>query len=277
MTSHLQTRTLPDSLDAVDRILSERGTRLRDSKPRSELVLNFASEAYHKYFGNWAFTADEYSSLVSKILQIAPELAGRLKKPETPNDFTIAGHCSLDLRFQADPNGADPIDHQLRDGTAVRGAKVTSKHAKRYANGLVALPTESDEWVYFFQPGTRPDLQAAALANSVYADCGDIEQTGITLIFPQARTKQLPDYGWVWQLKSECGRYYVSNFVNSGEALVDENGFFARETQVVQMKYRCLSEDRLQVVIDGPFLVFFADPGGVHAAAWFDKDSFIPQ
>jgi len=28
------------------------------------------------------------------------------------------------------------------------------------------------------------------------------------------------------------------------------------------------------VTIDGPFLAFFADDSGVHAAAWFDRDSF---
>jgi hypothetical protein len=275
VTSHLQTGTLSDALDAVDRILSQRATRLRDSNQRSDLAHNFSPKTYHKFFGNWAFSAAEYDDLISKIAQLAPELADRLQKPASENDFTIIGHCSLDLHFQTDPNGADPIDHRLKDGAAVRGAKVTSKQAKRYANGLVALPVASNESVYFFPPEKYNDWQAAGLATSVYAERGKVEQTGITLIFPQARTKQLPDYGWVMQLRSECGLYYVRNFVNSGEALVDENGFFARETQVVQMRYPCLNEDRCQIIIDGPFVVFFADSDGVHAAAWFDKDSFI--
>tara|TARA_B110000495_G_scaffold168066_1_gene154830 strand:+ start:4378 stop:5106 length:729 start_codon:yes stop_codon:yes gene_type:complete len=221
------------------------------------------------------FSAAEYDDLVAEIAQLAPELVDRLNGPFTDDDFTIVGHCSLDLRFQADNNGGDPIDHRLRDGTAVRGAKVTSKQAKRYANGLVALPVASGESVYFFQPEKHNDWQAASLAASVYEERGNIEQTGITLIFPQARTKQLPNYEWVEQLTSECRMYYVGNYVNSGEAVVDENGFFARETQVVQMRYLSASKDRYQVIIDGPFLVFFADSNGVHAAARFDKDSFV--
>src|SRR5262249_54224257 len=103
---------------------------------------------------------------------------------------------------------------------------------------------------------------------------GAVNKTGIRLGFPEARTGSLPDYGWVWGLKSECELYDVTNFVNSGEALVDHNGFFARETQVVQVRYSFAPRQYSDVVIDGPFLVFFADDTGVHAAAWFTRDAF---
>ena len=41
-----------------------------------------------------------------------------------------------------------------------------------------------------------------------------------------------------------------------------------------QARTENMSEKRPGVIVDGPFVVFFADDTGVHAAAWFDRDSF---
>src|SRR5262249_44198114 len=145
-----------------------------------------------------------------------------------------------------------------------------------YSNQLVELPAnrkgmldedeggEQDgadgeaERVYFYSPADAPDMPAAALAAKVFAERGDAVKEGITLRFPIARPAELPDYTWVSALTSVDGLYVVRNFVNSGEALVDENGFFARETQVVQMTLRSMPMPLDEVTIDGPFLVFFA-------------------
>jgi hypothetical protein len=40
------------------------------------------------------------------------------------------------------------------------------------------------------------------------------------------------------------------------------------------VEYRITSKKLAEIVIDKPFLVFFADKRGVHAAAWFSWDSF---
>lgn len=93
--------------------------------------------------------------------------------------------------------------------------------------------------------------------------------------FPQAYTQKLPDHGWVSQLASEDHLYVVKHFLSSGEAILTCDGFFARETHVLQMTYICMAEELHPVSIDGPFLAFYADDTGVHAAAWFDRDSFI--
>src|SRR5690242_13774453 len=123
MDSHLQTRTLPDALDHVDAVLRGRGTELRPSPERERLTSCFAKKRYPKFFDSWAFLASEFEEAVAKIAAVAPELAGKLKPPESPNDFNVVGNCSLDLRFAADPNGADPVKNmKLRNGTRVTGA-----------------------------------------------------------------------------------------------------------------------------------------------------------
>ena len=66
----------------------------------------------------------------------------------------------------------------------------------------------------------------------------------------------------------------MKNYVSGGWAFVDHNGFFAQETQVVQIAYFSIVKKQLEIVIDRPFLVFFADTHGIHTAAWFSWDSF---
>jgi hypothetical protein len=40
------------------------------------------------------------------------------------------------------------------------------------------------------------------------------------------------------------------------------------------VKYRSIPDTFPEVLIAGPFLVFYADQHGVHVAAWFHEDSF---
>jgi hypothetical protein len=225
-------------------------------------------------FDSWAFSASEYEETALAIGERAPELLDRLMEPLEDSDFTVVGHCDLDLRFDTDPNGAKSIPHILRDGTPVNAARITSAKARLYSSGLVSLPTIDGKIVYLFQPSDPPAANAAQIASSCFAKRGKSTRKGLAVTFPQARTASLPDYSWVTQLTSEDRLYVVKNFVNSGEAILNKNGFFARETQVVQLDYLDIPEERYQVIIDGPFVVFFADDAGVHAAAWFDRDSF---
>lgn len=271
--SHLQTRTLTDALDRVDTILAARGTRLAEREERHRLARCFSPQPIAG-FDSWAFSASEYEETALVIGKRAPELLDRLKKPLNDRDFTVVGHCKLDLRFDTDPNGAESVPHTLRDGTLVNAARITSAKALLYANGLTGLPTVDGRVVYLFQPFEPPAANAAQIATSSFTNRGKCTRKGLTVTFPQARTASLPDYGWVTQLTSEDRLYVVKNFVNNGEAILNENGFFARETQVVQMHYLCVPEVGYQVIIDGPFVVFFADDAGVHVAAWYDRDSF---
>jgi hypothetical protein len=41
------------------------------------------------------------------------------------------------------------------------------------------------------------------------------------------------------------------------------------------MEYLCKGEELKPIAIDGPFVAFFADSSGIHAASWFDRDSFV--
>jgi len=278
MSSHLQTRTLIDALSEVDVLLQGRGTALQASPQRAALARSFAAKRHPKFFDAWAFSAAEYELAVWRVREVAPALAAKLEPPTSPGDFTIVGNCALDLRFKADPNGANKAHVKLRDGTRAFGAEVKASGALVYAKRLVALPATSEGQpvhVYFYQPNEDPaDTTAAELAAKVFTTLGSPLSAGVTLRFPVARTSSLPDCGWVSRLQSACRLYAVGNHVSAGEALVDHNGFFARETQVVQVAYLSISRPMKTVVINGPFLVFFADEEGVHAAAWFDWDAF---
>ena len=274
MNSHLQTRTLTDALNLVDEVLRSRGSELVHSEQREHLALCFAKVRYPRYFDSWAFTAAEFDNAVKQVAQCAPHLAQKLEEPTHPNDLTVVGNCSLDLRFSPDPNGAKPIALQLCNGNRAKGASVTSSRARLYSNQLVGLPTEDSETVYFYAPESEPQLSAASLARQVFADKGKAIRTGITLQFPVAQTTNLMDNSWVKELVSTCGLYSIKNYVSAGKALVDHHGFFAQETQVVQVEYRITSKKLAEIVIDQPFLVFFADKRGVHAAVWFSWDSF---
>lgn len=274
MNSHLQTRTLTDALNLADDILKSRNTALAYSEQRNYLEACFAKECYPRFFNAWAFTGMDFDSIVERIIQTAPRLAQRLEKPTHPNDFTIIGNCSIDLRFSPDPNGADPISLHLRNGNRVKGAQFISSRTRVYSNHLIELPTEASEFVYFYSPESEPRFSAANLAHLVFADKGEVISTGVTLKFPVGQTSNLMDCSWVEELVSICGLYSVKNYISAGNAIVDHNGFFAQETQVVQIKYRSIPKQLPEIVIDKPFLVFFADSHGVHAAAWFSWDSF---
>ena len=128
---------------------------------------------------------------------------------------------------------------------------------------------------YFYQSAEPVKVQAPRLAATSLEQAGDIVRRGINLTFPRARTSQLPTYEWVKALETENELYRIANFVHSGESFVDHNGFFARETNIVQLQFLCEVEERQKIVINGPFLVFFADHSGVHAASWFHRDSFV--
>jgi hypothetical protein len=272
--SHLQTRTLTDALNAVDAILISHSTQLQSSQQRLTLASALAQEPPTKEFHSWAFSAAEYSELSEQISVIAPDLAARIEPPTHPRDFTVVGHCAVDLRFESVPNGAYEVEHTSEEGTVVVGCCVHSARARRYSSGLVALPTIDGRDVYFYQPPTQPTQGAAALAATIYSDRDPSPASGVVLTFPRAATSTLPPYDWVSGLESRCGLYVVKNFVSGGDARVDQAGFFAQETSVVQVKYRSIPDTFPEVLIDGPFLVFYADQHGVHVAAWFDEDSF---
>jgi len=272
--SHLQTRTLTDALDCVDAILDERGTRLVEVEERPKLARCFSRRPCPE-FESWAFSAAEYEECAAAVRERAPEMLRHLQKPVTDRNFTIVGHSNLDLRFDIDPNGAKSLPHTLRDGTAVQGASVASRGSVLYSSGLLGIPTIDERTLYLYQPDDLPQGNAAEIASSIFEmPRRTPAQKGFSVTFPRARTHNLPDHGWVSHLESDDGEYAVKNFVSSGEAILDENGFFARETQVVQMVYLCAGSGDYRVTIDGPFLAFFADDSGVHAAAWFDRDSF---
>jgi hypothetical protein len=272
--SHLQTRTLTDALDAVDAILISHSTQLQFSQERVTVASAFAREPPTKGFHSWAFSAAEYPQLIHRISVVAPDLAARIQPPKSPNDLTVVGHCSVDLRFDSVTNGAYEVEYTSDDGAVVLGCCVHSARARRYNSGLVALPTIDGRDVYFYQPPERPTHGAAALAATIYSDRDPNPASGVVLTFPRAATSTLPPYPWVKGLESRCGLYVVKNFVSGGDARVDHTGFFAQETSVVQVEYRSIPETFPEVVIDGPFLVFYADQHGVHAAAWLEEDSF---
>lgn len=186
----------------------------------------------------------------------------------------MAGHCSLDTRFSAEPNGAQAIELEVLGRTLVKGAEVTALSARLFADGTVGFPIDAGGVVYLHQPPRAPASSAAQLAHAVWADLDKPRLAGLTVQFPAARTTSVPEYPWVRRMVSSCGLYFVKDHLCQGEAHVDHNGFFASETQVVQIAYRSLPRGLQKIVIDGPFLAFFADSQGVHAAAWFGHDSF---
>lgn len=243
-----------------------------ETRERRQLASCFAPQPGPD-FESWAFSASEYEQVARVITERAPEILGRLQRPASERDLSLVAHCSLALRFDTDPNGAESVPHALRDGTPIEGAWVSSAKALLYSSGLAALPTIDGRFVYFFQPESR-EGNAAQIASSIFKNCGEATRQGLAITFPEARTGTVVDYDWVMQLASEDGLYQVVNCVNSGEAILNYNGFFARETQVLQVAYYSMPEARHEVVIDDPFVVFFADATGVHAAAWFDRDSF---
>lgn len=274
MISHLQTRTLTDALKLVDNVLKSRNTALVHSELRERVASWFGNERYPRFFDSWAFTATDFDSAIVKVSQNAPQLVQQLEKPIHPYDFTLVGNCSMDLRFSSDSNDADPIPLQLFNGNWVRGAVFTSSRTRVFSNQLIGLPTKQSETVYFYSPESEPQISAANLAQQIFADKGKTIRTGITLKFPVAQTSNLMNYSWIKELVSTCGLYFIKNYISAGKALVDHNGFFAQETQVAQIKYLYKLEKLTEIVIDKPFLVFFADIRGIHAAAWFSWDSF---
>ena len=147
--SHLQTRTLSDALDRMDALLANRGTRLKEVGERRILASCFAAQPVPD-FESWAFSAPEYEQAKLAISKRAPELLGRLHRPRDDRDFTVVGHCSLDLRFKTDSNGAMSVKHTLRDGTRVEGARVTAGKALLYSSGLISLPVSGERVVYLF-------------------------------------------------------------------------------------------------------------------------------
>jgi len=275
MQSHLQTRNIVDALNQVDEILGQRATCLKKSQERSELSQCFAVKPFPDFFSSWAFSAAEYNETIAVIRRHAPELCDCLIEPDSERDFSVVGHCSLEALFSCDPNGTYEESHSLADGTKVEGATIIGSEICLYMNGLLRIPTETSGFVYFYQPTESVNMQAAELAVDSLKQAGDEVCRGIDLTFPKARTSQLPAYEWIKGMESDDGLYRVANFVHSGESFVDHNGFFAKETNIVQMEFLCEMEARRKVVINDPFMVFFVDDSGVHAASWFDRDSFI--
>jgi len=275
LQSHTQTRTLTDALNRADEILIKRGTCLKESPGRSELSRSFAVRPYPNFFNSWAFSAVEYGETIALIRKHAPEISDRLKIPNSEFDFIVVGHCSLEAPFDCDPNGAYEVSHRLTDGTKVAGATVIGAEICLYSSGLLRVPTETAGFIYFYQPAEPVKVEAARLAATTFEQAGDIVCRGVNLTFPRASTSRLPDYEWVKDQETEDKLYRIANFVHSGESFVDHHGFFARETSIVQLQFLSEVEEREKIVINGPFLVFFADHSGVHAASWFDQDSFI--
>lgn len=184
--SHLQTRTLTDALDRADSILGLRRTRLGEVKDRHRLANCFAVRPGPE-FQSWAYSASEYDETALAVGKHAPELLSRMQRPISDQDFTIIGHCSLDLRFDTDHNGANSVRHTLRDGAQVAGAQVSSVKAVLYGSGLVSLPTIDSRVVYPRQPTERPATDAAQLASSSLENRGEIVKTGLSVTFPRAR------------------------------------------------------------------------------------------
>lgn len=273
MESQLQTRALSDALRLADGILRSRGTSFNDSVHRTALSSVFADEPQSTYFYSAAFLASDFTAAQAIVASFAPALAGQLEPPKNANEFIIVGNCSLDLQFEPDPNGAVSLNVKLKNGAVAEGARVTSKRARIYSNGIVELPTTTGEKVFFFAPSEPPVLTPAELAMKVFKERGRAEFEGVELYFPIAKTSKIPEYTWVTSLESKCGGYYIGKYISCGEAIVNHNGFFAQDTHVVQIRYRCGVDERRVVSIDGPFLVFFATDLGVHVAAWFDWDS----
>lgn len=271
--SHMQSRGLTDALCLVDNILAGRGTSLAYSAARAALARWFAPQPHPVFFDGWAFMADGYAEAMARIRACAPGLAQQVVPPSNPNDFTIVTHCALDLRFAAVPEG-NLVKLMLANGTQASGAEVPCERGIVYSNGMVALPAADGNWVCFHQPGEDFADGAAAAATRALAGRGQAAHVGLDFSFPVARTSTLPDYEWVRSLQSRCATYVVRAFHSQGEARVDQHGFFARETQVVQMGYLSMREPLRKIVFDGPFLAFFAAAGGVHVAAWFDWDAF---
>jgi hypothetical protein len=208
--SHLQTRILIDGLNRVDAILASRRTRLVDSEERRRLTDCFAPKALPE-FDSWAFTADQYEMTVRTIKKRAPEVLPHLKKPLYERDFTIAGHCNLDLQFRADPHGKVSIPHVLQNGNSIKGARVRSEWGRLYSNGLISLPTHDGKAVFLFQPDGPYDEGAAIIASSAFMHRGEVETKGLAVTFPKARTNLIPDYSWVTRLNSEDGQYGVGD------------------------------------------------------------------
>jgi hypothetical protein len=276
MGSYIQTRNLTDSLDRVDEILAQRNARLKESLERNKLSQCFGDKPSPEFFRSWAFSAAEFNETMALIRNLVPELSDQLTVPRSERDFTIVGHCLLEVHFCCDPNGAYEESLNLADGTEVIGATVIGEEIKCYSNGLILVPTEPSGFVYFYQPETHLNSSAAEMAAIMLEQADEVVYQGIHLKFPYAQTRNLPAYKWIEKLKSEDGQYRVANFVHQGESFVDHNGFFAQETDIVQMEFLCEMEARKKVRIDGPFLVFFADQTGLQAATWFDYDSFVP-
>lgn len=273
MQSQLQTRALIDALREADGVLRSRGTSFNDSTDRNSLSNAFAEEPPSKFFYSAAFLSEDFAAVQAVVSTFAPSLAAQLEPPSNEHEFSVVGNCSLDLQFEPDPNGAVALNVKLRNGEIAEGARVTAKHAQVFHNGVVELPTTTGEKVYFFAASEVPELDPVDLAVKVFGERGGVESRGVQLYFPIGRTSRIPEYSWVASLQSRCGLYYVGKYLCCGEAIVNHNGFFAQDTQVVQIQYRCGVDARKVVSIDGPFLVFFATDHGVHAAAWFDWDS----
>jgi hypothetical protein len=169
MQSHVQTRTLADALGRIDEILADRAACLKESTERNALSRSFAVQPYPRFFDSWAFLAAEYDEIIAVISERAPDLVDRIQIPSSERDFTVVGQCSLDARFECNPNGASEVSHRLADGSRIAGARVIGSDNCVYSNGLLSIPTETSGSVYLFQPKEPSKVQAAELAAKQYA------------------------------------------------------------------------------------------------------------
>jgi hypothetical protein len=259
----------------VDAILEPKGTQLEDSEERQKLARCFAPISRDEFM-SIAFTASEYEETAAIIKTHAPEVLPHIKRPVLENDFTVVGHGRLDLPFRVITPDRRSIRHTLRDGTFVQGAQIASKHNLLYSNGLIRIPADNGKGVYLYQPADPSMADATEMAAAMFKTRGEVSTKGLTVSFPKARTERLPDYQWVTQLRSKDDKFRVESFIGTGEAILNEKGFFTRETQVIEVLVFCVTTGLPLTSIDGPFFAFFADDTGVHAAAWFDHDSFSP-
>lgn len=271
--SYLQTRVLIDGLNQVDAILASKGTQLEDSEERQKLARCFAPISRDEFM-SIAFTASEYEKTVSLIKTCAPEVLPHIKRPVLDNIFTVVGHGRLDLPFSVISPDRRSCHHTLRDGSFVQGARIVSKQNLLYSNGLIRIPADGNRGVYLYQPADPSMANAIVMAAAMFKSRGEVSTQGLAVSFPQARTERLPDYQWVTQLRSKDDKFRVESFIGTGEAILNEKGFFTRETQVIEMLILCMTGGLPSASIDGPFFAFFADDTGVHAAAWFAHDSF---
>ena len=194
---------------------------------------------------------------------------------------------------------ARPADHEsgllgggpLRVDAALRGSCGTGWRPPveigRHRRGSQGAP---DPWVRARRPPDRGfggkrgidlsvsdraarRLERGRVRDSLVATRGTPREPIPSIRFPEARTSNAVSGDWIVGLGSEDGRYRISQQVSAGRAILDAKGFYVEQTWAARAVTPRMDDPR-EITIDGPFVTFYADEGGVHAAAWFDLDAF---